>query len=98
MVTVINAVYGITLVYSMLLKRYKISRLKALLRVIDDYVSLIVWVVDRKDKNGGYFKFLSLSEYLNNIYSDLSNLVLGYYDAYTFEDSHFLTYEEVFRE
>ena len=82
----------------MKLHRQKISRLKTLFRLIESILAPIIWVCNKEYQNGGYFRFQSLSEYLNWISEFGEEFIMGYYDYYSFDDEYFLTYEEVFGE
>jgi hypothetical protein len=54
-----------------------------------------MWVADREC---GYWKVQTIQEYLESIKYDFDAVIKGYIDVFTFEDEHFLTYEEVFGE
>jgi hypothetical protein len=80
----------------MKLRRFKVSRLE---QVIDLFYDLIptIWVHDPESKPDWYQK-VDFQEWLHNIQWSVTALIKGYYEAYTLEDEHFLTQEQVFPE
>ena len=73
-------------------KKVKIDRLLYMFKLIEDFIP-IRWIVE---KPKGFYKFLTLNEYLVNIAFDIECILKGYYVFLFFEDEHFLTYDEVF--
>lgn len=72
----------------MKLRRMRLSRLEHLSRLIDDFISPIIWVCDDSKEQGGYFRIQTLQEYLENIKYDFDGVVKGYIDVFTFTDAH----------
>jgi hypothetical protein len=74
----------------MKLRRFKVKRTRALKTLLEDLIP-IVWCADEE----GHYKLIDMETWFNFFESNLSELIHGYYDAYTFEDEHFVKYTDV---
>lgn len=54
-------------------------------RLLEDLIP-IIWVAEERK---GYFRLAYPDEFVGFLTNDLSDLIHGYYDCYTFEDEHF---------
>lgn len=66
----------------MIFKRLKVNRLRAIRRLLGDLFP-VVWCAY---ETRGIWRIETIDEFLNFIYSDLSDFVLGYVDVWTLED------------
>jgi hypothetical protein len=66
-------------------ERLKVSRLEHITNLITDLVTPIIWVCDPK-LDRGYFKIISIWDYLQGIQYDLECFIRGYIDVWAIEE------------
>jgi len=67
---------------NMKLRRFTVKRFTHILNLLVELIPRI-WVAD---KPKGYYRIMSLEEWLNGIYYHIEAIFKGYIECYTFED------------